>query len=368
MLRSFHTSIRALTITSLFIIPLAVGCGSDSGDSSDDGSSTGATGTGAQSSTGGSATTGGVSGTGGTSSAGGSGGSVGTGGTGGEATTGGVSGTGGEAATGGTAATGGDAGTGGEAATGGTSSGGTGGSSTGGTGGGSPTDEKFSFFVTSQVALKDLSGSPDGFGGDLRYGETGAGAGLRGADKICAAVAERSMPGNGKTWRAFLSAKDGGNGTQVNAIDRIGEGPWYDRLGRLVANDTSELQNARPSNADAEIKNDLPNENGVGNHAPDGTQVDNHDTLTGSNSDGELESMGRTCNDWTSAAGAANTAPQIGHSWPRGANNGTQWIADHRAGGCAPGGVLAGAGPAQGDYRVGAGGGYGGFYCFALTP
>jgi len=37
----------------------------------------------------------------------------------------------------------------------------------------------------------------DGFGGDLRYGETGAGAGLRGADKICATLAEASMPGAG---------------------------------------------------------------------------------------------------------------------------------------------------------------------------
>ena len=34
----------------------------------------------------------------------------------------------------------------------------------------------FSFFVTSQKALEELSGSPDGFGGDLSYGETGPGA------------------------------------------------------------------------------------------------------------------------------------------------------------------------------------------------
>ena len=96
----------------------------------------------------------------------------------------------------------------------------------------------FSFFVTSLAALRDLSGSQNGFGGDLRYGETGAGAGLRGADKICAAIAERSMPGSSvKQWRAFLSATDDGSGNQVNAIDRIGEGPWYDRLGRMLAPD-----------------------------------------------------------------------------------------------------------------------------------
>jgi hypothetical protein len=45
------------------------------------------------------------------------------------------------------------------------------------------------------------------------------------------------------------------------------------------------------------------------------------------------------------------------------------WIAEHNAGGCAPGVNLFGqGGPQQGDYTVGAGGGYGGIYCFALTP
>src|SRR5690349_17433712 len=59
----------------------------------------------------------------------------------------------------------------------------------GGAGGAAPF-EKFSFFVTSLKAMQDLSKNPLGFGGDLRFGETGLGAGLRGADKICATVAE----------------------------------------------------------------------------------------------------------------------------------------------------------------------------------
>src|SRR5690348_6461058 len=113
------------------------------------------------------------------------------------------------------------------------------------------TSDHFSFFVTSMKAMQELSGSQQGFGGDLRFGETGPGAGLRGADKICAAIAEKSMPGAGtKKWRAFLSAVSGEDGKQVNAIDRIGEGPWYDRVGRLLANNKAELMNDRPSNAD----------------------------------------------------------------------------------------------------------------------
>ena len=92
----------------------------------------------------------------------------------------------------------------------------------------------FSFFVTSLESMRELSGSQDGFGGDLRFGETGPGAGLRGADKLCATIADKSMPGSSaKGWRAFLSATADEHGVQVDAIDRIGEGPWYDRVGRL---------------------------------------------------------------------------------------------------------------------------------------
>ena len=71
----------------------------------------------------------------------------------------------------------------------------------------------FSFFVTSLAAMQELSGSPDGFGGDLRFGETGPGAGLRGADKICRAIAEKSMPGAAaKQWRRRFTGSWSGSG------------------------------------------------------------------------------------------------------------------------------------------------------------
>src|SRR5262245_4152564 len=79
--------------------------------------------------------------------------------------------------------------------------------------GGASAEERFSFFVTSLKAMRALSGSQDGFGGDLRFGESGPGAGLRGADAICAAVAERSAKGSSaKRWRAFLSVTAGEDG------------------------------------------------------------------------------------------------------------------------------------------------------------
>lgn len=223
--------------------------------------------------------------------------------------------------------------------------------------------DHFSFFVTSMSAMQELSGSANGFGGDLRFGETGDGAGLRGADKLCATIAERSMAGGGqKRWRAFLST------STVDAIDRLGDGPWYDRLGRVVAGSKSELLADRPTGANATIKNDLPNENGEPNSKPNGVSVDNHDTLTGSNAQGRLVSSSSTCADWTSTT--SSDKPRIGHAFPRsGATSGANanWISAHDAPGCAAGVNVSTSSMGQGN-TVGGGGGYGAIYCFAAIP
>jgi hypothetical protein len=222
----------------------------------------------------------------------------------------------------------------------------------------------FSFFATSAAALRKLSGNQDGFGGDLRFGKT---TGLEGADEICRSIAETSMPGNGKTWRAFLSVTKGPDGTPVNAIDRVGDGPWYDRRGRLLTMNKAGLLKTRPEGADPIIANDLPNEDGVPNHNPDGTgEIDNHNFLTGSTTAGVLNGMNLadTCQDWTSAE-AKGGKPRCGVTWPR--VQFLNWIYALNEGGCAPGATPPGAEQGKAG-TVGALGGYGGFYCFALTP
>jgi hypothetical protein len=235
---------------------------------------------------------------------------------------------------------------------------------------------KFSFFVTSMAALQDLADTSAGFGGDFRFGETGAGAGLRGADKLCATIAERSMPGSSvKGWRAFLSVTADAYGKQVNAIDRVGEGPWYDRTGRLLAPTKADLLGARPKNGDPTIANDIPNENGIPNHRPDPNkpQDDNHHMVTGSDAAGKLKSATATCKDWTTSVGtAANGKPSCGFAWPRSPNvttSGYNWITTWDAPGCGAGIEVTGSGgPPPGSVIIGGGGGYGGFYCFALNP
>jgi hypothetical protein len=342
--------------------------------------------------------TGGVGGAlpqaGGTGNAGsGAGGSAGA-----QAGAGGSSGSAGTAGDGSAGIAGGGSGAGGMAggAGGGAGMSGSAGTATAGSAGSGPIPtERFSFFVTSVTAMKDLARAfgrgEQGFGGDLRYGEA---TGLAGADKICRTVAGRSMPGaENKTWRAFLSTIHGGpNDGPIHAIDRIGEGPWYDRLGRVVAMNKQALLNDRPQGADQLIINDLPNEDGIPNHtdgAPGCTGnecPDNHDTLTGTGPDGMLHSTNdwSTCFDWTNGSsdqpmgdgggsggrggfmGAAG--PWCGHSWPR-EGSGVNWMSALAEGGCAPGINLVEMGPPQpGVYTVGTGGGYGGIYCFALEP
>jgi hypothetical protein len=83
---------------------------------------------------------------------------------------------------------------------------------------------KFSFFYTSLDAMRRLSGSTNGFGGDLRYG---TGSGLTGADKICQTIAADVDVGFGaKTWRAFLSVVAGPDGQPVHARPARAPGGW----------------------------------------------------------------------------------------------------------------------------------------------
>ena len=288
-----------------------------------------------------------------------SGGSVSANGGSGAATSGGSSGSSGSSGAGAAGAGGGGGaaaggGAGGNAGAAGGGAGGSSGSGGSGAGGDASSLPKFSFFVTSLAAMRDLSKSDKGFGGDLRFGKA---TGLEGADEICATIAERSMPGaRAKGWRAFLST------TKVNAIDRVGQGPWYDRKQRIVSPDVQGLLGTRPA-ADDLIVSDLPNEDGIPNRSGTGTKMDdNHDTVTASDNNGKWDG-GSTCDDWTRASGTGG--PRVGHSWP--AQSGMSWIRAHNAPGCAPSVSLVQMGAGSGD-GIGNGGGSGGFYCFALMP
>jgi hypothetical protein len=246
-------------------------------------------------------------------------------------------------------------------------------------------DERFSFFVTSMDAIWKLSGSTPG---DMSGGFGGNFGGIAGADKICQTIGEATGHGH-KNWRALLSATNDGNGNPVHAIERIGEGPWYDANDRQVATGRAGLLSGDRPNGDAQTINDLPDECGV----PITALGDAHDVITGSNKQGRLNStdLATTCNDWTSSdsklGGGGGSAPppppgggggggrggqvMCGHSFPRGmaggpggGRGGGHWLSDHGVPGCGKGALIV---QGFGEGCIGCTGGYGALYCFALT-
>jgi hypothetical protein len=172
-------------------------------------------------------------------------------------------------------------------------------------------------------------------------------------------------------WRAFLSAAEAGpDGGPVHAIERIGSGPWRDYNNSLLANNVEGLMqdsDGRPVDAEEGLAEMFTDEYGTP-VSIDTSEIDNHDTLTGSDETGRLpQGAGpeTTCNDWTSTDEEL-PAPIVGHAWPRSANSGRNWINEHSAGGCGAG-ISTVVEPGNGTPTVGANGGYGAVYCFAVN-
>ena len=64
--------------------------------------------------------------------------------------------------------------------------------------------------------------------------------GLAGADAHCQTLAQAAGAGN-KTWRAYLSTNGRGGANAINARDRIGNGPWQNAKGVVIATSVADL-------------------------------------------------------------------------------------------------------------------------------
>jgi hypothetical protein len=185
-------------------------------------------------------------------------------------------------------------------------------------------DTGMSFFITS---------AGPGDGANL--------GGLKGADAHCQALAKSAGAG-GKTWRAYLSS------STENARDRIGNGPWHNAKGALIAGDLAALH----SNANAINKQTGLTESGATVNGR-GDKPNRHDILTGSGPDG-MVAAGKTCNDWTHSGDGSTI---IGHHDRRGLRDDApskSWNSSHGSRGC-------------GQDALRGTGGDGLFYCFAAN-
>ena len=177
-----------------------------------------------------------------------------------------------------------------------------------------------------------------GMGADL--------GGLDGADAHCTKLASAAGAG-GRQWRAYLSTQDGDK-RGVFARARIGQGPWYNAKGDLIAanltdlhlyNKTITLETALDENGKRiKGRGDKPNE---------------HDILTGTQEDGTpyfpTDKLDHTCSNWTSSAETGSA--QVGHHDRHGGGN-TSWNSAHESRGCSQEALVKT-------------GGAGKFYCFA---
>ncbi|MFL6633873.1 MAG: lectin [Massilia sp.] len=193
------------------------------------------------------------------------------------------------------------------------------------------------FFVTSEGVGK---------GGNL--------GGLAGADAQCQKLAATVGAGN-RTWHAYLSTQPSEGQPAVNARDRIGQGPWYNTRGAVVARDVAHLHGDTLDAA--RLGNNLTratvftekNEPVKGF----GDRPNEHDIITGSAPDGRAfaDAADHTCRNYTSSAPDAST--QLGHFDRTGGGN-TSWNSAHASRGC-------------GQENLVSTGGAGLLYCFAVN-
>jgi hypothetical protein len=195
-----------------------------------------------------------------------------------------------------------------------------------------------------------------GAAGDMTFFLTSVGpgngadlGGLAGADGHCQQLAEAVGAGD-RTWRAYLSTQASGGEAAVNARDRIGQGPWQNAKGMVIAQDLDELHGDNNLDKDTALTEQGEVVNGRGD------EPNRHDILTGSQPDGTAFAAAedRTCGSWTMSG--AEGAAMVGHHDRQGLRDDApskSWNSSHPSrGGC-------------GQEALRGTGGDGLFYCFA---
>jgi len=219
------------------------------------------------------------------------------------------------------------------------------------------TTMRLSVLASAALTALSLSGSALAQQANMSFFITSAGpgkgadlGGLDGADRHCQTLAQAAGAG-GKTWKAYLSSNTNAAnpGATVNARDRIGNGPWQNAKGVVIATSVDDLHSDN---------NKISKETGLSEKGEPvkgvGEQPNQHDMMTGSQMDGRAfpGNLNLTCGNWSSSTfGSA----MLGHFDRRG-NADTpfqrSWVTSHMSRSCSQPDLVAT-------------GGAGLFYCFA---
>ena len=198
---------------------------------------------------------------------------------------------------------------------------------------------------------------------------TGNLGGLEGADRICQTAAAAAGAGN-RTWHAYLSQEQRGTTPRVNARGRIGNGPWYNAKGQLIASNVADLHGDQQRDRNNIQRATALDEKGKEVPGPGQQGVQNeHDVLTGSDAQGRAftDGLDHTCNNWTSdgmtlpvpetqqkqGVPAERARAMLGHMDRTGGGN-ISWNAAHMSQGCS-------------KQSLNNTGGAGRLYCFAIN-
>ena len=187
-----------------------------------------------------------------------------------------------------------------------------------------------SFFVTSVGK---------GNGADL--------GGLAGADAHCQALA-RAAGSTSTNWRAYLSTTEPGGDAGVNARERIGNGPWKNAKGVVVATSVDNLHSA---SVNITKQTALTEKGEVVSGR--GDQVNMHDILTGSDPQGNYSTAGgdTTCGNWTKSGDGSAIVGHHDRAGLKDTRHMNSWNSSHGSRGCS-------------QDQLKASGGAGMLYCF----
>lgn len=172
--------------------------------------------------------------------------------------------------------------------------------------------------------------------------------GLEGADAHCATLAKAAGSSKGN-WKAYLSTVAPRGEAGVNARDRIGNGPWQNFNGVVIANSVDELHSDK-----ANVTKETALTETGGMVKGRGDDPNEHDILTGSDPQGMYSTAGgdTTCQNWTSNNDGSAI---VGHHDRQGlaeSRHMMSWNSSHGSRGCSPDALKSS-------------GGAGHFYCFA---
>jgi hypothetical protein len=170
-----------------------------------------------------------------------------------------------------------------------------------------------SFFVTSVGK---------GNGADL--------GGIAGADAHCQALA-RAAGSTSTNWAAYLSTTEPGGTAGINARERIGNGPWKNAKGVVVATSVDNLHSA---SVNITKQTALTEKGEVVSGR--GDAVNQHDILTGSDPQGYYSTAGgdTTCGNWTKSGEGSAIVGHHDRAGLKDTRHMNSWNSSHGSRGC----------------------------------